>query len=307
MDSSNSSTNDTGAKSLTFDGIEEWVDYGDILDPGTGEYSVELFVKGNTNETLEMIIAKGNRGSEDAGWSIWQAEANLRARCGAGGAVQRAASSLAYGDLNSIWYSVALVLDHTDEKIYGYRDGDKDEWYVGGGGPTSDDITGLNISTSDDLAVATARDNGTNYIYGKFEFSEIRISNTARTPAWIAATNYSLNGQIWVPFEGPTSWDLVIQDMTVATSTDQISFIVSLIIQNLNILTSAEATKIIPLLNINDLNINTDMGRMNFWEALSTINNSIEFRTLLRTILSRTPKHTLESRTLERTLKQING
>jgi hypothetical protein len=110
-------------------------------------------------------------------------------------------------------------------------------------------------------------------------------------------------------FNNPTvtSWDLVIQDMSVATSTEQVEFIVNLIIQNLNVLTSAEATKIIPYLNINDLDINTIVGRMKFWKAVSTINTSVEFRTLLRTILSRTPKHTLEFKTLKRTLKQYDG
>jgi len=273
-----------------------------------------------------MIIAKGNRGSGDAGWSIWQAEANLRTRCGAGGLVERAGSSLAYGDLDPIWYSVALVLDHTDEKIYGYRDGSKSDWYQGGGGPTSDDITGFDIDTSDELTVATARQNGVNYIYGKFEFSEIRISNTARTPAWIAATNYSFTGDIWTPVAA-TEWTLTVQELTSLTSTQNINFydwllsmqdltvstsistdmliVVWLIMQSINVNTSMDDFMLQLQLLINDLNIDVNLNQMQFWRALKTINNTVEFRTLMRTLVSKSLDRTLDSKTIERTLKQI--
>ncbi len=105
----------------------------------------------------------------------------------------------------------------------------------------------------------------------------------------------------------PSQWDLVIQDMTVATSTAQVEFIVSLIIQNLNVLTSTELTALIPYLNINNLDMNTTMGKMIFWEALETINTSILHEILKRTVDSKTLKRTISSKTLKRTLDQING
>jgi hypothetical protein len=301
MGAGNSGSNEFG-KYLTFDGTEEFIDFGDVF------YSDNLTIEATMTPTVvnaynNIILKRNTVGTvtklDPPEWEIsiqdtgilraviWQDNSYFVQVDGTGGDLTSGTES---------YIAAAFPGNGSGNAVTQVDDSEN--------GSSTHNRTIGNRASGIQIA---ARSNNLDSRYFEGDIREVRLSNTFRSEAWRTVTHYSLNGQIWVPLEEPSAWDLVIQDMTVATSTDQISLIVSLIIQNLNILTSAEVTKIIPLLNINDLDINTDVGRMKFWEALSTINNSIEFRTLLRTILSRTPKYTLESRTLERTLKQING
>ena len=84
------------------------------------------------------------------------------------------------------------MLDHTDEKIYGYKDGSNSSWIAGGGGPADDDITGFDIDTTDELAIAAARDAASTSRYANATIDEVRVSSTARTPGWIETTHDSL-------------------------------------------------------------------------------------------------------------------
>ena len=303
MDSTNSSNNEFG-KYLTFDGTEEFIDFGDAF------YSDILTLETVINPTVvndyDTFLHKRNTVGAVTKVDPPEWEFSIQPT----------------GDIRAvIWQdnsNFVQVDSSTSDLVAGI------ESYVAGAFPgngsgnavtqvdDSENGSATHNKTVGDRASGIQVASRTNEISTRYyngDIREIRISNAFRSTAWRSATHYSLNGQIWVPLdvEAPSSWDLVIQDMTVATSTEQVEFIVNLIIQNLNVLTSAEATKLIPLLNINDLDINTTVGRMKFWDALSTINTSVEFRTLLRTILSKTPKHTLEFKTLKRTLKQYDG
>jgi hypothetical protein len=95
--------------------------------------------------------------------------------------------------------------------------------------------------------------------------------------------------------------------MTSLTSLDNIDIIVWLIIQNLVSDTSIDVNNLIGIgtLDIDDMTIQTILRQMQFWPALKSINNTVEFRTLMRTLVSKTLDRTLDSKTLERTVKQI--
>lgn len=184
-------------KALEFDGTAEWVDMDDFAsaDPGTDDLTVEILAKRNASGIDDYFISKGNVNSTLEGWSIWQENSTnaLYVRCNASDdAGERASQTLAGGVLDTNWHTVALVLDHTDEKIYGYKDGSNSSWVAGGGGPADDDITSFDIDTSDELAVAAARDAASTSRYADATIDEVRISSTARTPGWIAMTHESL-------------------------------------------------------------------------------------------------------------------
>jgi len=200
-------------KALEFDGSNEWIDMGDVAatDPGTGELTVETLVKGNSTAALAGIVTKGNRQSTSEGWSIWQDTSTLRVRCNSSDdAVERASQTLTGGQLDTNWHTVGLVLDHTDEKIYGYKDGSNSGWVAGGGGPADDVITGFDIDTSDELAIAAFRDASTTYYEADITVDEVRISSTARTPEWISTTHGSL-------FDALVFYDLLIPTPTPPT------------------------------------------------------------------------------------------
>jgi len=199
-------------KAFDFDGTDDYINFGDqptIDGPGAGDFTVEVLVKGNASPNTEMIVSKGNQGSTDEGWSIWQGT-NLYVRCNASDdASERASQALAYGELDTNWHTIALVLNHTDEKIYGYKNASNSDWTPGGGGPADDDITGFNIITTDELAIAAVRNAGGTYVFGEFIIDEVRISNIVRSPVWIETTHYSLFDDLhyidWL--EGPQGFD----------------------------------------------------------------------------------------------------
>jgi len=197
-------------KALEFDGVAEWVDMGDVAttDPGTGELTVEILAKRNASGIDDYFISKGNVSSVLEGWSIWQENSTnlLLVRCNASDdSVERASQSLVGGILDTNWHTVALVLDHTDEKIYGYKDGSNSSWIAGGGGPADDDITGFDIDTTDELAIAAARDAASTSRYANATIDEVRISSTARTPIWISTTHDSLfDDLVFYDLLGPT-------------------------------------------------------------------------------------------------------
>jgi hypothetical protein len=184
-------------KALEFDGTAEWVDMGDVADtdPGTGELTVEILAKRNVSGIDDYFVSKGNVNSTLEGWSIWQENSTnaLYVRCNASdSSAERASQNLSGGILDTNWHTVALVLDHTDETIYGYKDGSNSGWAAGGGGPADDDITGFDIDTTDELAIAAARDAAATSRYANATIDEVRISSTARTPGWISMTHDSL-------------------------------------------------------------------------------------------------------------------
>jgi hypothetical protein len=304
MGAGNSSNNEFG-KYLTFDGTEEFIDFGDLF------YTDDIAIEAVTNVTSfsggqpRMVVLKRNiagTGNTSAGNEEWATQYIDNDTV----SIQGWDSSLAI----PATCGITSATDLTGVEIYQAHTAE-----AAGGSFTSSQINDVATDCARGVTVVQdetaswqigARSNNNNSRWFIGDIREVRISDTYRSEAWRKATYYSLFGTLFDE-PGQTQWDLVIQDMTVTTSTSQVDFIVNLIIQNLNVLTSAEATKIIPLLNINDLDINTVVGRMKFWEALSTINTSVEFRTLLRTILSRTPERTVDIKTLERTLKQYNG
>jgi hypothetical protein len=84
-----------------------------------------------------------------------------------------------------------LELDRVANKIIGDLD-DEGGFTPGAFGATDDDITDFDISTTDQICLATREDNGTYNYYAPVTIAEFRWSKIARGSSWRKATNSTL-------------------------------------------------------------------------------------------------------------------
>lgn len=57
-----------------------YVNFGDVLDPGTGSYTASVWFNPSSVSGNQFIAAKGNSSSADVGWSIWMSGDDLHVR-----------------------------------------------------------------------------------------------------------------------------------------------------------------------------------------------------------------------------------
>jgi hypothetical protein len=142
---------------MFFDGVDDYVSFSDATNirPESSNFSVSITVTLPANDA-QPLISKGNAGSADIGYSIIIAAGNLiSVRCNADGTVaQRASQSYDASALPAGNYTIKLEIDRDNAVIKGYLDGSNVGWINGGGGPSSNDITGFgSINNTDDLYV----------------------------------------------------------------------------------------------------------------------------------------------------------
>lgn len=180
-------------KGINFDGIDDYIvmNAGGGYDPGTNGFTAEALFKPFTisGSVAQSIITKGNYYSTREGWSMTQYQDDMTVRCNASGdTLERASQVNSSFFAANTWGYAALVLDRTINKILGYGDADNSGFSPGGGGPTSDDITGFDISTTDSMEIGATYDAGTPNAFVTGIVDEVRLSNVARSPAWIYTT-----------------------------------------------------------------------------------------------------------------------
>ena len=313
---------------LTFDGTNEWIGFGDAF------YSQQLTLETISNVTSfittnpRMLWSKRNvagtvnTDSANSEWAnqyidfdtvncqVWeQPGATIIASDG-----KNFDTSLIGVEV----YIASVVPPNENDIVYQYIDGEHGNGSARLAGDVHNGPLGIQLGSR-------SNNNNNRYFHGYIR--EGRISNIARSDAWVKATYYSFTGDIWTPVEGATEWTLTIQALTSLTSTQNINFydwllsmqdltvstsidadmliVVWLIMQSINVNTSMDDFMLQLQLLINDLNIDVNLNQMQFWRALKTINNTVEFRTLMRTLVSKSLDRTLDSKTIERTLKQI--
>ncbi|MEZ5299757.1 MAG: LamG domain-containing protein [Verrucomicrobiales bacterium] len=149
-------------QALTFDltsqGSNRALTFGDILDIGTGDYTVSLWYNTPTTSGLQFIGGKGNQGSGNAGWSFFIENGTLIARVGGGSAANRASQSTAAPAADT-WNHLAMSIDNTAGTVTAYLNGTNTGWNNGGGGPSTNAFTaGTNIDVTNPLAFAIRTD-----------------------------------------------------------------------------------------------------------------------------------------------------
>ena len=162
------------------------VQYGDIHDIGTGDYSVTMWFNTSTTSTLQFLGSKGNAGSTSIGWSIFIESNTLITRLGGGGTGNRASQRVSISGEADAWHHVAFVIDNTAGSVTSYLDGSNTGWTSGGGGPSGNTFTaGTDISDGSQLRLGIAG-NGTGEFRG--ELDDFRIYNEALDGAGVAAS-----------------------------------------------------------------------------------------------------------------------
>ena len=293
-------------KYLTFDGTEEFIDFGDAF------YSDDITMEAVSNVTSftggqpRMVVLKRNE--------IGTATTNSAKTEWATQYIDADTVSIQGWDANTdivVNCSVNSATDLTGIEIYQAHGCE----VAPGGNPT---FTQLNdtandcVRNNDEVIINEdaawqigTRSNNNNSRWFLGDIREVRISNISRSEAWRKATYYSLFGTLY----DEASQTLTIQDMNIVTSSDDITDIVlNLIIQNLETLTSADLVAFALELDINNLNIGTILNEMNFPSSeLSSINTTVDMRKLLRILQSKTPARSITSKTIKRILSQYNG
>ncbi|GAB3761317.1 sialidase family protein [Microlunatus parietis] len=150
---------DGGRPVLEFDGRAGFVDFGDVLDPGPGSFTVSLWFRRASAAVPGRqlgLITKGNLVSTRAGFSVVLSTAGLpvvRVNAG-GGTAQRASQQATTAVLDDDWHHLALVIDRSRRLVNGFLDGSILRWQSGGSGPATDVIDGFGpIDTAEPLRI----------------------------------------------------------------------------------------------------------------------------------------------------------
>jgi hypothetical protein len=300
MGAGNSGTNEFG-KFLSFDGTEEWIDFGDAFYANAGTIEAIINVTNYSNSDVRVIVLKRNTaGTATASddevefyslathrpWiGAWDAAAGLT--------VSKA--GIAGADTTGTEVYVAGAYDSGGGSDISAQQND-----VINTGPNRN-ATAIDNTTSAWQIAARSNNDNDRWFLGNIR--EVRISNIYRSEAWRLATWRSLMGTLY----SESTQTLTVQDMNIITSSDDITTMsLSMAIQNMNISTSADAMNLIKQLEINNLNIHSVLRQMNWPESeLSSINTTVDARKLLRAIASLTPGRTVTTKIIKRILKQI--
>jgi hypothetical protein len=326
MGSGNSGSNSFG-KYLSFDGTAEFIDFGDSFYSNTGTVEAIVNITNYSNNDSRNIVVKRNAAgtttpsTDEIIFRSLTSHAPYIGAWNAAAGLTVSKAGIAGSDTTGTEVYVAGAYDSGGGSDISAQQNDVIN--------TGADRGATAINDTSSAWQIAARDSNDNDKWFLGNIREVRISDIYRSEAWRLATYYSLLGDIWIPVEAATEWTLTIQDLTSLTSAENIDFynwllsmqdltvstsidtdiwlIVWLIIQNIDVETSISKQDLIHLVTliINSLTVETNLSRMQFWRALKTINNTVEFRTLMRTLVSKSLDRTLDSKTVERTIKQI--
>ncbi len=151
-------------QALRFNGSDnDYVSFGNVLDPGPDGYTVSLWFNPDTTSGARFLAGKGNPGSGDVGWSIWTDGSTLhvRGQQNGGGGGDRFGQFIPGEVTAGQWHHVALVLDRENDTIRGYLNGSNDDWLTGGGGSQTDSLVpGSLIETAAPLLLGRRQTGG---------------------------------------------------------------------------------------------------------------------------------------------------
>ena len=155
---------DDGNAAMRFDGVDDSINFGPILDPGSDSYTmVVMFRTPNPGSGARRLIGRGNRYSTHGGWSLTYNEGLLSARVNVGDSTTARASRSVTVPVDDQRHMVAIVVDRVAGRVRVYADGSSLGSSSGGGGPSTDSLAGIgNITTTNgSLGIGAAyRDGG---------------------------------------------------------------------------------------------------------------------------------------------------
>lgn len=151
-------------KAWEFDGVDEWIDFGDVLDLGTNSMTVGAWINAQDTGANQWIFTKARAAAQNYrfGATIYRANANgWKIRCfmqGNGGSDVVPQTTDSY--LNDEWHYLTWVWDR-DSSISLYNNGVQDTNLNGSYSATISQWKGLNFQSTNPLRIGsyTAVDN----------------------------------------------------------------------------------------------------------------------------------------------------
>ena len=111
-----------------YDGDDEMISFGDVLDPGRDSYSLSVWFKPlSLEENRRQFIA--SKRNEHIGWSILAIGNNIMLRTG----TRASSSKIWIGKKDCLtldWHHLVLVIDRETNRLKGYLDGSSEGWEV---------------------------------------------------------------------------------------------------------------------------------------------------------------------------------
>lgn len=157
----------------------------DTLDFGTGSFTYQTWVKTDSSTGNQGIIDKRGSLAGDSGFRgylLWTNGGVLKANISSDDPGNSTVTSVGPSISDGAWHHVAVVVNKATNIQY---------LYVNGSLVDSDSIAGItgSVSTQSNLMFGYKSTTGaTSITYFDGTVDEVRISNTARSAAWIAAT-----------------------------------------------------------------------------------------------------------------------
>lgn len=153
---------DIGGHALSTDGSTQYATIADHSDLRPDSLSYSVFLLSRMSATSGYVVSKGNKFSTNRGWAILPSGSQYQVRCNASNDTTQRASQTSPSSAksaNSRLQSVGMVINREAGVITGYSNGSNNGWTAGGGGPTSDSITGFGaINDTNAIKIAVASD-----------------------------------------------------------------------------------------------------------------------------------------------------
>lgn len=135
--------------SIVFDGVDDYVNLGNILNPGLSSQTISLWCKvgSQISPGAGILVSKGNESSIVIGYTIYVNTISnlLQVRVNANNTTtQRAWQTLTFNNLTS-YFNVVMVIDRISNVVLGYYNGSNDGWVSG---PLTNSISGFNSITT---------------------------------------------------------------------------------------------------------------------------------------------------------------
>jgi hypothetical protein len=165
--------NSLNAGSFTFDGSNRYIDLGDVLNPGVGSYTINLWLKVANTSSVYFAASKGTQGSGERGFSMYSGVNSLFVRVnGSDTTAQRAGQTYSGFTNNSSYFQFSLVINRSNNTVLGYYNGSNQGWVNGVDGHTNNSISGFG-SISSTFPLAIGRAVNTYYLNGNIPIAQI--------------------------------------------------------------------------------------------------------------------------------------
>jgi hypothetical protein len=182
-------------KAIDFDGDNDFINVGNVLDVTTGSITLEGILKTSAATTQALFQKAYDIDVTKPGYSIYLRTSNPYVRMVASDGVDAAFQAVSPTNIqDGVFHHIVGIWDSSSHAVSSYVDSSLE------GSTTNVDIDSL--TNAENFEIGRNQNAGFPEIYLYGILGEARISNTARSASWIKATYYS-NWNDFVTFSEP--------------------------------------------------------------------------------------------------------